>query len=413
MKKNSCLCGVILLLIVLQNSCPVVFAQEETQPPASRKNIVKQILEKLQKRKDAVEEELVKFSGYYKNIAVASKTTSSREDFYFFTERLRLQTDVKFTDKLSANLTYDNELILNDFSGTSDFATVRQKNQKNLAFMDTDKTISDRKHTYWKHYLHRAYVKYTSPLLQCTLGKQAIDWSRMKFYYPFDLFNPVSPLDLEQDEKIGADALNLEYFPDSFSSINLVYAPHENSGRTSAGIKASRKIKDYDISIMAAESKKDEVFGAGFDGYLKEAGFRGEITYTKKDNRREFLRSCIGMDHNLTPKLYGLAEYFYNGGAESDAGNFLNSYEFSRQAITMKKHIFGTGLEYELSGITKLANYLYYDFKGKSIFLNPEFRYNILANLDFSLGLQAFFGGENSEFGSYQEAYYARLKYFF
>jgi len=354
-----------------------------------------------------------KFSGYYKNLFTTSKTTSTKEDFFADIERLRLEVEKQFSDFLSAKIAYDNEIILNDFSNTSDFELIRQNNQKNLAFLDGDNVISDRKHVYWKHSLYRAYLKYFSHSFQAVLGKQAIDWSRMRFYHPFDLFNTISPLDLEKDEKIGADAINLEFYPDSISLINLIYVPYKNTEKTSFGLRLSRKIQDYDLFLIAASNKKDKVAGFGFDGYLFKAGLRSELTYTKKDNKKNFLRGAIGLDHNFTSKIYTIAEYFYNGGAEKDPEQFLNSYEFSRRALSMKKHILGAGIEYELSGITKIANYLFYDFAGRSFFINPEIKSNIRANLDLSIGAQLFTGSDTSEFGLYHRLFYFQLKKYF
>lgn len=355
----------------------------------------------------------VEISGYYKNLAVFSKTTSTQENFFIDTQRLRLEGNVKLTESLLLCLIYDNEVLINDFSRTSDFELVRQKEQKRLSSLDADKTLSDRRHAYWKHSLYRAYLKYTGPSLHFIAGKQAIDWSRMRLYHPLDLFNPISPLDLEKDEKIGVDALNIEMYPAKLSSLNFIYVPFKNREKSGLGIRASHKINDYDISLIAAEYKKAIVGGFSFDGYIKEAGLRGELTTTKKDNKKEFLRAAIGLDHNFSPKIYAAAEYFYNGGAEKDVSQFLNSYEFSSQALSIRKHILGIGSEYEISGITKLSAYTFYDFAGKSVFLNPELRYNVFTNLDMNLGVQSFWGNEESEFGSYKNTYYYQLKYFF
>lgn len=354
-----------------------------------------------------------KLYGYYKNFFVTSKATSTEENFFLDTERFRIELNKNFSASLSTHLAYDNEIIINDLSGNPDFNTIREKEQKELAFWDSDKTISDSSHLFWKHSLYRAYIKYSVSSLRFTAGKQGIDWSRMRFYFPFDLFNPISPLDIEKDEKIGVDALNLEFYPQSFSLINFIYAPHKNTDNAKLGLKLSKKVSDYDISLILGEIKKDEVVGLGFDGYLFEAGLRGELTYTKKDNQKGFLRLCLGLDHNFTPRLYALTEYFYNGGAEKDTTQFLNSYQFSRQALSIRKHIVGSGIEYELSGITKLANYLFYDFEGKSLFYNPELKCNIITDLDLAAGAQLFTGDDKSEFGNYNRLFYFQLKKYF
>lgn len=387
--------GMILLLIL---SCPA-FAQDQ------RNEIINIFLDQI--------EHHIKISGYYKNLYSTSKTTATKDNFFADTNRLRLQLDWEFTDSLALLMIYDNQIIFNDFSKNADFATIRQKNQKDLNFLDTDHTISDKDHYYWTHKLHRAYLKYTNPQLQITTGKQAIDWSRMRLYHPFDLFNAISPLDIEKDEKIGVDALNIEYFPAAASTINFIYLPYKNSSRTSFGLRLGKKINDYDLFVIGAEHEKDEVAGLGFDGYLWDAGLRGEVTYTHKDNKKEFFRTVVGMDYNFTPKLYGLIEYFYNGGAEKDTAAFLGSYKLSKDAISIRKHILGFGLEYELTGILKLTDYIFYDFEGESFFINPELKINAKTNLDFILGLQLFGGDSESEFGSYHRLLYLELKKYF
>jgi len=361
----------------------------------------------------AQENERFKLSGYYKNIFLNSKTRDTQENYAVDTNRLRLELTTKITSSLSSFLSYDNDLTLHDFGHTPEFELLRQNNQKNLAFLDADKKISEQKHLYWKHSLYRGYIKYQDPRLHWTLGKQAVDWSRMRLYHPLDLFNPISPLDIEKDEKIGVDALNIDFYPQNFATISAIYVMGKTDEKNGFGLRASKKIKDYDYALIAAEYKKDMILGANFDGYIKEAGFRGEMTYTKRDNGREFVRASIGLDHNFTSKLYGVAEYFYNGGAEKDPEQFLNSYQSSRQAITMRRNILGTGAEYEISGVTKLANYVFYDFDGRSLFYNPELRYNAKPNLDLSLGVQMFWGSSASEFGNYNHLYYAQAKYYF
>lgn len=362
----------------------------------------------------AEEDKQLDIGGYYKNLFTTSKTTSTIEEFVSCLQRVRIKANKKFTDKISATVMYDNEVLLNDFSHTPDFDIIKQQNQRSLAFWDADHVLFDERHLYWKHGIYRAYLQYHTPSLQCILGKQAIDWSRMRFYHPFDLFNPISPLDIEGDEKFGVDAINVEYYPEEFMMFNLIYAPHRDREQQAAGLRFLTKFHDYDIFLMGAEVKKDKIIGCGFDGYIKEAGFRGELTLTYKDDHDKFLRSALGLDYSFSPKLYGLIEYFYNGDAKIiNAGSFLGSYEFSRRALSITKHILGAGLEYEFSGITKLNNYVFCDFEGESIFYNPEFKWNVQTNTDLSVGAQVFEGDDESEYGNYHNLFYTELKLFF
>ncbi len=359
-------------------------------------------------------DERFSIGGYYKNLFSVSKTLADKEEYFLHLQRMRFEVNQVFTDQITATVMYDNEVIFNNFSDTADFDLIREKDQRRLAFFDLEDVFFDEEHVFWKHAVYRAYVKYFTPSFQCTVGKQGVDWSRMRFYHPFDLFNPISPLDIEKDEKIGVDAVNVELYPKPFMLINFIYAPYENKDKQGFGLRLGGKIKDYDIFLIGSEVKKDRVLGFGFDGYLMEAGFRGELTYTYKDNHDHFFRSSVGLDHSITPKLYGLIEYFYNGDANIDnRGDFLGSYEFSRRAMSITRHILGAGIEYELTGITKLNNYAFYDFEGTSLYYNPEFKWNIRPNFDLTVGAQVFEGDDESEYGDYHNVYYGELKFFF
>ena len=364
--------------------------------------------------------------GYYKNLFIAGKTVSDDKNFVSYLERFRFDLDQKFSDQWNMKLIYDHEILLDTFYDSPDFSLVRQKSQKNLAWWNMQETIIDERDLYWDHLLYRGYVRYNTPMFEGILGKQNIDWSRMRLYHPFDLFNPVSPLDIEKDEKVGVDALNLELRPDSFMSYNFIYAPDKKGDLQSFGLRFASKVKDYDIFLIGADVKKDYTAGFGFDGYLKECGFRGEFTYTLKhtndiflrgadDNNDNFLRAAVELDRSFSPQLYGVLEYFYNGAATlKDTNLFLSSYKFNRQAMSITKHIAGAGLEYDFSGVSKLANYVFFDFKGPSVFYNPEFRWNIKPNADIYIGCQIFVGDkEKSEYGNYNDLVYAEMKLFF
>jgi hypothetical protein len=364
-------------------------------------------------------------TGYYKNLFITSRTISDKETYVYYLQRFRFDLEQKFSKELSLRLVYDNQVLLNSFYASPDFSLVRKKDQKYLAWWEMQGTIVDARALYWNHLLYRGYVRYDTDMLDCIIGKQNIEWSRMRLYRPFDLFNAVSPLDIEKDEKVGVDAVNIDLRPESFMSFNFLYAPDKKGDLQSFGLRFASKIQDYDIFLIAADIKKDYTAGLGFDGYLKECGFRGELTYTFKhtddiflrgvDDKDNFLRAAVEVDRSFSPKLYGILEYFYNGGASlKDTDLFLDSYKFNRQAMSITKHIAGAGLEYEISGISKLVNYVFYDFKGPSVFYNPEFRWNIRPNADIYVGYQVFLGEkEKSEYGNYHNLFYAEMKLFF
>ncbi len=362
----------------------------------------------------AEESKKLEISGYYKNLFTSSQIRGSDEDFFADLQRLRLEFKKNITPSFRFHLAMDNEILLNDFANASDFDFIRSKEQQRMTAWDMDKVSVDNDHVYLKHSIYRAYVEYHRPEFQAIVGKQTVDWGKMRFYSPLDLFHPVAPLELERDQRIGIDALNLNFSPHETAGANFIAAAERETDETSLGLKLYKTIATYDLAFIAAKIIKDNVLGISFDGYIKSAGFRGEISHTRTDSKRSFPRASVGVDYSFSENLYALVEHFYNGGREdNDPNTFFSSYKFSQQILSLEKNLSSLWIKYSFSPVLHFNNYLIYDWEGKSVVYNPELNYNISPNLDFSVGPQLYWGKESSEFGSSENLYYAELKWFF
>lgn len=351
-------------------------------------------------------------SGYYKILPTFTKSSSTKEDISAVLQRLRLEFKPQLTKNIKLFVTYDHELLLNDFAQTPDFDLIRQDNQRSLAWWDADQVITDKNHIYEQQLLFRCYLQFESEKSRVTFGKQLIDWGRLRFYSPLDLFNPPNPSDIEADERTGFDALNIELFGDNFTSLNLIYGPGHTSDENSYALRLYKKVSSYDTFFIAAKHLKEKIIGAGFDGYLNKAGFRGEFTYTKigKDH---YPRAALGLDYSFSAKTSGLAEYFYNGTANGDYAVFSTSLSDQRQKLSLEKQLLSLSVTHEITPLFKFKWAAIYDIIGKSVFLNPELRYNIITNIDAAIGTQFYAKNDDSEFQNRHNLYYAEVKLFF
>lgn len=355
----------------------------------------------------------LRLSGHYKNLFGTSRLLSAGEQFYGNLHRLRLEAKGSWGNAWKANVVMDNELLVSDFARSSDFDSIRQRNHRWLAFWDMDTTSVDDDHLYVRHGLYRATLAYDRPQVRVTVGKQRIAWGRSRLWYPLDLFNPISPWDFEQDERVGVDAAAVDWRFGDRGGLSVAYAPHRTFERTKAGVKASWGLGDYDLFLLGGIFQKDEVAGGGFDGSLGSGGLRGEFTVTRADTGRRFLRAVLGAEHHFN-KVSIVGEYFYNGGAEdNDVNLFLFSYPFSNRVLSLQKHLLAGWIKYEPMPLLKLNLYGSYDFEGKSSFLNPHLQYDMTRNLELAAGIHRFWGDENSELGNFQTVYYAIAKWSF
>jgi len=357
---------------------------------------------------------LVSIGGYYKNLFSVTESTTTNRLVYSDTQRLRLEWKMEYNDSIQTKVAFDKELVLGDYVRDPGFEAVRNMDQNKLTWLDGDRAYYDDEHVYAKYSLYRAYIKFYDPRFQLIVGKQRIDWGRCRFWSPMDLFNPISPLNIERDETVGVDAVDATIFFNSKTNLNFVYAPDDEFEDMSFGMRFFTRIYDYDMFVMAGEFKKDEVIGACVDGYLGQAGVRGEITYTWADDGKDFIRTCIGLEYTFKGRATVLAEYFYNGGAEdNEVDRFTADYAFSSRVLSMKKHLFGLSLEYEITPLFDFNCYGIMDFEGESFYINPEFKYNLLTNMDLCAGWQFYGGDDDGEFSPYKGLYYMYGQYFF
>lgn len=353
-------------------------------------------------------------SGYYKHLFVSSKSLTTAEGLTSNLHRLRLDLKADLSEAWKAHVAADQELLLHDAARTSDFDLVRQKNQRRQAFWDADHASIDDDHLYLRHAVYRATVTYDRAPLKATVGKQKLDWGRSRFFSPTDLFNPISPLDLEQEERIGVDAVSAEWAVDPQTTASGVYAPRQSVDDTKLGVRLYRGLGVWDLFVLAGTFEKDEVAGATLDGQVGEAGLRAEGTVTRADDGHRFLRAALGAEYHFPNKVSVLTEYFYNGGADDNRqAEFLNSYAVGSRLRSLEPHLAGVWVRWEPMPLLKWEATGIYDVDGESAFLNPAIRYEPRQNLELVAGVQLFWGREASEFGSYHPVYYLQGQWFF
>ncbi|MCX5667415.1 MAG: hypothetical protein NTY34_03790 [Candidatus Omnitrophica bacterium] len=352
--------------------------------------------------------------GYYKNISAASRSMTNKKRYGSNLQRYRIEPTIDIGDNIQIYIACDNQVIAGDFVSNPDFDMVKQEDQKNLDWWDAEWTLVYSNRVYYTTEFYRAYLKYYDDKFQVIAGKQNIDWGRCRFYSPMDLFNPNSPLDIERDERVGVDAINATASITDFIDLDMVYVPYGALKKSSFAAKMLCRAGNYDIFLMTGQFKKDNVIGACIDGYLGGAGVRGEYTYTWQKTGGKFFRIVLGADYAFKNKLRMGGEYFFNGMAHDvNRDEFYASYQYSKEALTLEKNLVGATVGYDITPLIKWDNAILYDMGGRSLFINPELKYNMLPNLDITLGAQVFWGTGESEFVTYTNRYYLEVKYFF
>ena len=141
-------------------------------------------------------------SGSLKNQTVGARSPVNGDPYLSNLTRLRLQPRYR-QGAWTLEAAYDVELITGSFLDSPEFALL--KGAPDPRYWTLQDEFYESGDLVARHQLYRATVQWRSPVGDFRLGRQQVNWSTALIWNPMDILNPVSPLQLEPDERIGVD----------------------------------------------------------------------------------------------------------------------------------------------------------------------------------------------------------------
>ncbi|MEZ5069981.1 MAG: hypothetical protein R2751_03175 [Bacteroidales bacterium] len=177
----------------------------------------------------------------------------------------------------------------------------------------------------------RLWMQFSLGDLEIKLGRQRINWGQTFVWNPNDIFNAYSYFEVDYPEKPGSDALRIQYYTGTASSLEFA-AKIDSAGKATAAGYARFNAGGYDIQFLGGVYRgSDLVLGTGWSGNVGPAAFRGEWTYFR--DLEEFADTTghgmlsAGLDYTFPSGLWLQAEALYSGfAADQDFGSILGYY---------------------------------------------------------------------------------------
>jgi hypothetical protein len=356
------------------------------------------------------------FGGSNKALFTGSKTLINQQSYGDIMNRLRLGYDAKYKDWFQVHFDYDNEFHAGNLITEPEFDLVRRRQEP--AWWDLHRIVTDQDHFYWDTSLYRAYASFRSATTTLTVGRQRIGWGTARFWSPADVFNPLNPLQIEASQRQGVDGGYFEWAVSSNLTWSTALLPQNHWQASTVATRLATSISGYDLAAFVGEFADDWSAGAEMAGQLGGAGLRGELTYRWRDESIRMnnpLRVTFGADYAFPNTLYIVGEYFYNQGQPALTPDFdpASLFIFTSEIFTRQRHFLSTGATYEITPLFKIEGYSIWDMAGGSLFLMPQVRYNLAANIDLAAGAQFFTGDEASEFGVLNHTFFAEFQVHF
>lgn len=245
--------------------------------------------------------------------------------------------------------------------------------------------------------IDRLWLDFSYDKFQARIGRQRINWGQTFVWNPNDIFNAYSFFDVDYVERPGSDAIRMQYYPSSSSTIELTAKMDSDNDVTIASLGRFNKW-GYDIQMLAGyANSSDIVAGAGWSGSLGALSFRGEGSWfhpleSFSDTSGTTILTA-GIDKVFKDNSIAQIQLMYCNNPLR-IGSFLNlsARNLSAKDLAFSKFTaFGqfTWAATPLLSIG-LSGMWFPDLKG--YFAGPSVDYSLAENLDFSLIWQHFDG---------------------
>jgi len=241
----------------------------------------------------------------------------------------------------------------------------------------------------------RFWVDYNRGKFEIRIGRQRINWGQTFVWNPNDIFNAYSFFDFDYIERPGSDAIRLQYYPKSSSTIDIAIKADSEHDITAGALYRFNRW-GYDIQFLTGYvSSKDFVAGTGWSGSVGSISFRGEASWFQpvkgfKDTTGRGLFT-FGLDKVFKDNSMAQVQIMYcnNPPGMNDFNSFYSGNLSAKDLAFSRFTAFGqfTWAATRLFNLGISAMW-FPDLKG--YFAGPSLEYSLAESIDFSVFWQHF-----------------------
>ena len=260
------------------------------------------------------------------------------------------------------------------------------------------------------------YVAWMPQWGSVKIGRQAVTWGDGFIFNPFDLFNPFPPTAIDRDYKVGDDMLNIQASIPGWGGFQGLYVARRNpdtddveTDQASLAGKLHVAAGTTEFEFMGARHFQDHVAGAGSTGYIGDAAWRVDGTWTFLDDDDDYLSVVANLDYSwvwLQKNFYGFVEYYFNGLGKTDYQDAVLDPAIVERVV--RGELFALGRNYlsghiqvELHPLLKVSFTAINNVEDPSGILQPYATWDIVQNLQLTVGVNVSYGAEDTEYGGF------------
>ena len=267
--------------------------------------------------------------------------------------------------------------------------------------------------------IDRMLLQYADERWDIRLGRQRINWGVNTVWNPNDIFNAYNFLDFDYEERPGTDAVRAQRFFTNSSSLEMAIAPGKTSKASIGALMYKFNRWKYDFQALGGVFNTDIVVGGGWAGNLKDAGFKGEVSYfhpyeNATDTNGVVVYSLM-TDRLFNESWYVSIAYLYNSNPTNSFAENGGIYAANLTAKSLYpfKHNVYLGVMKTISPIAYANLSMTYSPTYNAWVVFPTFTWNTAQNVDLDFTFQSFFADLSGVYESQGTAFFIRGRWSF
>ncbi|MBI5371351.1 MAG: hypothetical protein HZA79_04905 [Sphingobacteriales bacterium] len=264
----------------------------------------------------------------------------------------------------------------------------------------------------------RMLLKYSTGHWDITAGRQRINWGINNAWNPNDIFNAWNFLDFDYAERPGSDALRIQYSLPGNATWELAWKPGQRQAEHIAAFLYKFNKKKYDFQFLGGLWQQDLVIGGGWAGSIKNAGFKGELSYFHPQQIRDTtgtLSFSLMADQTFKKDWYLALSVLFNSNPSnlvSGTGNLFGN-TLSAKSLFPFRYTFYAGALKAFSPLSSLNTAIIYSPEKHFLILFPNWSRNLSENFDIDFTAQVFFSKDLSGYKMRGSSFFIRGRWNF
>ena len=348
---------------------------------------------------------------------------------------LRLMLDYFPGARWSLQLHYELQPVYRDkptpsVADGSPFSTLN--NSDNRYRIDDIQNDDDREEDHWLllHNLDRLNLRYSTEHGDLTVGRQVVSFGSARFINPTDIFVPFALQTLNQEYRVGIDAIRYQAVLGDFAQLDVGAVIGENAEKANSGafLRGRDNWRGKDVQGVLIALDEAWLVGGGVETALGDFGVWLETAFVDAE-LAHYWRHSIGSDYALDARWVVMLEYHYNGaGARQpeDYAGLLRLQPYQRAGVyLLGQHYLIPALNWQASPLLNVTASGFFNLQDDSCFISLAAERSWSENLYSDVGVYWSTGDSlepdsasatlqfGSEFGNYPVSLYASLRWYF